>query len=141
MRLLVALLVPFFALAVSAISLLDLQKKLPPCSLVCLAQGVSDNHCSLDDFACQCSKLEKIIKTVAPCLVKAGCGLENITATASIVFDVCEHDVPDNVTLESSTNTAPAGAKATSGAVTTTMITHGAGWAAVAAIVAAAVML
>lgn len=57
------------------------------------------------------------------------------------MFDVCEHDVPDNVTLETSTNTAPAGAKATSGAVTTTMIARGAGWAAIAAVAASAVML
>lgn len=86
MRLLVAFFASLFALAVSAIDLLELQKKLPPCSLPCLIQGVSDNGCSIDDFACQCSKLEKIIKTVAPCLVKAGCGLENITCAQKSIL-------------------------------------------------------
>ncbi|KAJ6440253.1 CFEM domain-containing protein [Purpureocillium lavendulum] len=140
MRVLVALFVSLFALAASAIDLLELQKKLPECSIVCLAQGVANNSCSLDDFACQCHKLERIIKTVAPCLVKAGCDLENITSTASIVFDVCEHDVPNNVTLESSTNTGPAGAKATSGAVTTATVARAAGWTVIVAIVASAVL-
>lgn len=71
-----------FAAAAAAIDLATLQKELPKCSLVCLAEGVQSNGCGIMDFACQCSKLQAIIKTVSPCLVKAGCDLENITGTS-----------------------------------------------------------
>ncbi|KND86358.1 hypothetical protein TOPH_09027 [Tolypocladium ophioglossoides CBS 100239] len=135
----IALAAALFALAASAIDLATLQKEFPKCSLVCLVEGVHSNGCDIADFACQCSKLETIIKTVAPCLVKAGCDLENIIATARVVLNVCENDVPDNVTIqEASTTSAAAGAKHTSAA---TAVAQGGGWAGVAAMALAAVML
>lgn len=63
----------------AAIDLATLQRSLPACSLECLAKGVAVHGCGLAQFTCQCARLEPIIRTVAPCLVKMGCSLENMT--------------------------------------------------------------
>lgn len=70
-----------FTTVTTAFDLASLQKLLPECSLLCLADGVMKHNCTLDDFECQCNNIEPIIKTVSPCLVKAGCTLQNITST------------------------------------------------------------
>jgi hypothetical protein len=67
---------------VAAIDVLEVQKELPKCSLVCVVEGISQHNCTLDDFECQCNKIEDIVKTVSPCLVRAGCNLQNITGTS-----------------------------------------------------------
>ncbi|POR37232.1 Uncharacterized protein TPAR_02563 [Tolypocladium paradoxum] len=147
----------FASVAAAAVDLAALQKEMPKCSLACLGDAVQSNGCSVMDFACQCSKLEAIMKTVAPCVVKARCDLENITgtfwsctiktwliahgcaATTRLVLDVCENDVLDTVTVQgASTTSTAAGATHTSAA---TAVARGAGCAGVAAIVLAAVML
>lgn len=71
----------WLVVSAAAFDLASLQKLLPECSLLCLADGVAKHNCSLVDFECQCNKIEPIIKTVAPCLVRAGCDLQNITST------------------------------------------------------------
>lgn len=62
----------------AAVGLVALQKQLPAC-----VQGVTAHGCAITDFACQCSRLETLIKAVAPCLMKAGCRLEDITGEPS----------------------------------------------------------
>lgn len=70
------------ALAVSATStpnITSLVGKLPPCSLECIINGVTQDGCSIDDLACGCSKINELTKTVSPCLAKAGCSLDEMT--------------------------------------------------------------
>lgn len=70
---------PLLGFVVAAADLATLQKTLPACSLGCLADGAAVHGCGLAQFTCQCARLEPIIRTVAPCLVKMGCSLENMT--------------------------------------------------------------
>lgn len=72
-------LVWLLAVRTAALDPASLRDRLPRCSLLCLADGVTRHNCSLADVECQCDKIEPIIKTVAPCLVQAGCDLQNIT--------------------------------------------------------------
>lgn len=72
-------LVWLLATRTAALDPASLRERLPKCSLLCLADGVTRHNCSLADVECQCDNIEPIIKTVAPCLVQAGCDLQNIT--------------------------------------------------------------
>lgn len=80
MKLLIQL-VFLFTSTILASTLTDLQSKLPQCSLECLVSGAAEHGCSAQDMTCMCTKIEPMIKTVSPCLVKAGCHLEDITGT------------------------------------------------------------
>ncbi|PHH85004.1 hypothetical protein CDD83_1045 [Cordyceps sp. RAO-2017] len=121
-------------LAAAAADLAALQKALPACSLVCLVQGVAEHGCAVADFACQCARLEPIIRTVAPCLVRAGCSLENITATARVVLDVCKNEVPDSVRVSAPEATAPAAAVSAAAATLWAPCLGGFAFAAAAAV-------
>lgn len=77
------LLFAFLAAAAAAaadINPLDVMKQLPQCGLACLVNGVTEHGCDIENFECQCNKVQEIIATVAPCLAQAGCGLDNITS-------------------------------------------------------------
>lgn len=65
----------------AALSVVEFQKQLPACSLVCLAQHILAHGCELDAFACQCARIEPIIRTASPCMVRAGCDLQSLTGT------------------------------------------------------------
>lgn len=66
--------------ALVAADILELQAKLPSCSLGCLAEGADTFNCNITDLYCQCTQLEDIKTVVAPCLVNVGgCELEEIT--------------------------------------------------------------
>ncbi|KHN96541.1 Extracellular membrane protein, CFEM domain protein [Metarhizium album ARSEF 1941] len=73
----------------AAFDLASLQDLLPACSLGCLANGAMRNHCSLLDLRCQCSKIESIIKTAAPCLEQVGCAVQNMKAATQAVQNAC----------------------------------------------------
>ena len=139
-----------FVAAATAISLADLESQLPSCALLCLAQGVTAHNCQIDDFVCQCTRIEPIIKTVSPCLAKAGCSLENITslcsrrggnlhtnrtATGRIVLDVCK-ELPPNATETASIAPAP-----TPAAQNSMGTRYYAGWLGLVSVVAAVVFL
>ncbi|KAF4511835.1 hypothetical protein G6O67_001043 [Ophiocordyceps sinensis] len=94
----------------AAIDLATLQRSLPACSLECLAKGVAVHGCGLAQFTCQCARLEPIIRTVAPCLVKMGCSLENMTDTARVVLNLCQEVAPDRVGASAASATAMSGA-------------------------------
>lgn len=59
----------------------DLLGKLPKCSLECVLKGATSQGCEITDLSCQCSHLEALSRTVAPCLVHAGCSLEDLIST------------------------------------------------------------
>ncbi|ODA80664.1 hypothetical protein RJ55_03623 [Drechmeria coniospora] len=83
---------------IAAINLCSIQRKLPACSVRCLLESARGNGCGVGDFACQCGTLPSTIKTVAPCLVRAGCELEDIAVTAKVVVEFCQNNVPENAT-------------------------------------------
>lgn len=58
----------------------DLRKQLPPCSLDCIAQKSEELGCALTDLTCQCRQLQALTRSVAPCLAKGDCELEEITS-------------------------------------------------------------
>ncbi|KJZ76897.1 hypothetical protein HIM_03774 [Hirsutella minnesotensis 3608] len=101
----------FMALGAAATDLASLQKQLPPCSVACLAQSVQDHGCSIADFACSCAHLDPIMKTIGPCLVKAGCTLDNMTGKQGRV-DGLRTSADD----EANATSAPNNSKASSGA-------------------------
>ncbi|RFU71724.1 cell wall [Trichoderma arundinaceum] len=74
------------AVAVSASAtpnITSIVDKLPPCSLECIINGVTQDGCAIDDLACGCSKLNELTKIVSPCLAKAGCTLDEMTSMVS----------------------------------------------------------
>ncbi|KAG5916358.1 hypothetical protein E4U42_007688 [Claviceps africana] len=91
---LLALLVP----TLDAIALTDIQRLLPGCALQCLAEQVLAHGCALDELVCHCRRIEPIIQGLAPCLVKAGCNLQELTATGKAIYEVCSA-VSDNTTV------------------------------------------
>ncbi|KAG5912921.1 hypothetical protein E4U53_005094 [Claviceps sorghi] len=112
------LLCVLLAPALHAIALTDIQKLLPGCALQCLAEQVLAHGCALDDLLCHCHRIEPIIRGVSPCLVHAGCNLQELTATGKAIYDVCSA-VPDNTTaalMAAPTSTPAAAATKTAGA-------------------------
>lgn len=82
----------FAALAVSASSpapnMTSIVDKLPPCSLTCIINGVTQDGCAIDDLACGCAKLNQLTKTVSPCMAKAGCTLDEMTRRIPLLICV-----------------------------------------------------
>jgi hypothetical protein len=64
--------------AVSAQSLADIQARLPVCSLQCLLTSATEFNCRIDDIACQCENAAGIEESVTPCLLQAGCTMEEL---------------------------------------------------------------
>ncbi|KAL7795970.1 cell wall protein [Trichoderma ceciliae] len=106
------------ALAVSASStpnITSIVNKLPPCSLECIVNGVTQDGCALGDLACGCSKINDLTKTVSPCLAKAGCTLDEMTQAASTVVQLCESaDLVGNATSSDPASTTGASPATTS---------------------------
>ncbi|KAM0249503.1 hypothetical protein ACHAQJ_009051 [Trichoderma viride] len=106
------------ALAVSASStpnITSLIDKLPPCSLECIINGVTQDGCSPDDLACGCSKINELTKTVSPCMAKANCTLDEMTQAASEVVQLCE----SAGLISNTTTSGPASTTGASPAATT----------------------
>ncbi|KAH6604616.1 hypothetical protein Trco_006323 [Trichoderma cornu-damae] len=126
------------ALAVSASStpsITSLADKLPPCSLECIVNGVTQGGCALDDLACGCSKINELTKAVSPCLAKAGCTLDEMTRAALAVVQLCE----SAHLIVNVTSNGPASTTGASPAATTTKSDAGRlpremGWASAAAV-------
>jgi hypothetical protein len=78
------------AAAAATSSLAPRVDQLPDCSIQCITDGAADFGCQLTDFNCLCSQLEDLVAQVSPCLVHAGCGMTEVTDTATFVFKLCE---------------------------------------------------
>ncbi|VUC27520.1 unnamed protein product [Clonostachys rosea] len=86
------------AAAASVDDLLTIQAKLPKCSISCIASGAKALGCNVTDFECQCENYEAIKDETAPCMVKAGCNLTEITTVSSVVTDLCFNQLKTNTT-------------------------------------------
>ncbi|CAG9992633.1 unnamed protein product [Clonostachys byssicola] len=92
------------AAAASVDDLLKIQAKLPKCSVGCIASGATALGCNITDFECQCNNYEAIKDETAPCMVKAGCNLTEISTASSVVTDLCFNQLKTNTT-STATNT------------------------------------
>ncbi|PTB40960.1 hypothetical protein M441DRAFT_415421 [Trichoderma asperellum CBS 433.97] len=100
--------------AASAPNMTSLVDKLPPCSLNCIVEGVTQDGCAISDLACGCSKINELTKTVSPCMAKAGCTLDEMTQAASAVVQLCESaGLITNTTAGDPTSTTGAASAAT----------------------------
>lgn len=76
----------FFAtLVTSALaidSLTELMDQLPKCSIECLTNALSEQGCSLTDVQCACSNVQAIVESASPCLIIAGCALDELSSTS-----------------------------------------------------------
>ena len=77
-----ALILVGLSLAAGQDEILELQSQLPECALECIAKGAALFDCEVTDLKCSCSQLESITQEVAPCAVRAGCGMNEITGNA-----------------------------------------------------------
>lgn len=81
MKTLVSLLLALSTGAAAASEFQDIVGQFPKCSLECIVAGAEKFDCQVTDIECQCGKMEEITAEVAPCMVNAGCGFEDITGT------------------------------------------------------------
>ncbi|KAF7547289.1 hypothetical protein G7Z17_g7834 [Cylindrodendrum hubeiense] len=121
------------AAATDLAALAQFQANLPKCAVKCLAAGVKEHGCESTDVDCQCTHLEAIIQTTSPCLVKAGCDLDEISDTANLVATLCASQIA-NLTA-SQTTTAAEAAKSTGAAA---LLPQNLAWAGAAAAMAVA---
>lgn len=83
----------FASLVTSALaidSLAELMDKLPKCSIECLTSALSEQGCSLTDVQCACSNVQAIVESASPCLIIAGCDLDELSSMFSP-----QHSLPD----------------------------------------------
>jgi len=102
MKTLVSLFVALSTAAAAASDFQDVVDQFPECSLECIVAGAEKFDCQVTDIECQCGKMEDITAEVAPCMVKAGCGFEDITDVANIVADLCAGQTTGNLTVDDS---------------------------------------
>ncbi|KAH7011499.1 hypothetical protein EDB80DRAFT_837410 [Ilyonectria destructans] len=117
-------------------ALAQFQASLPKCAVKCLAIGAKEHGCETTDVECQCSQLESIIKTTSPCLVKAGCDLDEISDTANLVAKLCASQIANLIATQTTAAT-----KATASTGAANILPQNLAWAgtvAVLAVVAAA---
>ncbi|PHH62973.1 hypothetical protein CDD81_6398 [Ophiocordyceps australis] len=95
--------ISLFALAAGAtLDIAALRQQLPVCSFSCIVSSVQGSGCAVTDLSCLCARVEPLLAVVAPCLVKAGCALQNVTETVQVLLSVCQREVPDSVHAGSS---------------------------------------
>ncbi|UPL01016.1 hypothetical protein LCI18_011950 [Fusarium solani-melongenae] len=87
----------FFAtLVTSALaidSLTELMDQLPKCSIECLTNALSEQGCSLTDVQCACSNVQAIVESASPCLIIAGCALDELSKASTSVAEICSGQI------------------------------------------------
>ncbi|KAM5352576.1 hypothetical protein ACJ41O_005298 [Fusarium nematophilum] len=87
------LIASLIASAAAIDSLSGLTDQLPECAIQCLVTAVTDQGCAITDVTCQCSNLQGIIESASPCLVQAGCAIDDLSNASSKVADFCATQV------------------------------------------------
>ncbi|KAL6905003.1 hypothetical protein GGI43DRAFT_381394 [Trichoderma evansii] len=101
--------------ATSDLNMTSLVDKLPPCSLNCIIEGVTQDGCAITNLTCGCSKINDLTKTVSPCMAKAGCTLDEMTQAAGAVVQLCESaGLITNTTASDPSSTTGSASAATS---------------------------
>lgn len=80
---LVALLAVFVAATLAeGLNLTALTEQVPKCAIQCAMAGPGKAGCGLLDMECICARLPNISALGAPCMVEAGCKLDDIMSTS-----------------------------------------------------------
>ncbi|EXF79438.1 hypothetical protein COL5a_005123 [Colletotrichum fioriniae] len=73
----------------SSTGLASLIAQLPSCAVGCLSTAASSIGCSATDFTCLCASQDKLISSLTPCVLTAGCSTTEIAAAAKIAPSIC----------------------------------------------------
>ncbi|KAL0936952.1 uncharacterized protein CTRU02_209168 [Colletotrichum truncatum] len=68
-----------------------LVSQLPTCAVSCLNSAAKTIGCSATDFSCLCTNQERLISTLTPCVLTAGCSTDDIATAARIAPEICEN--------------------------------------------------
>ncbi|TQV91238.1 CFEMdomain-containing protein [Cordyceps javanica] len=128
------------AAVVAELNLTAITAEVPACAIQCAVAGPVQAGCGLLDSECICARLPNISALGAPCMVKAGCKIDDIMKTGSIIVGECEKEYARThngstdgmYALPSDTGSARTGA-ATG--------LYGAGWAVMSAVIFTATVL
>ncbi|KAI3558520.1 hypothetical protein CABS01_07525 [Colletotrichum abscissum] len=73
----------------SSTGLASLIAQLPSCAVGCISTAASNIGCSATDFTCLCASQDKLISSLTPCVLTAGCSTTEIAAAAKIAPSIC----------------------------------------------------
>ncbi|ATY67362.1 Extracellular membrane CFEM domain [Cordyceps militaris] len=74
------------------LNLTAITAQVPPCAIQCAVAGPGQAGCGLLDSECICARLPNISALGAPCMVQAGCKIDDIMKTGSIIVGECEKE-------------------------------------------------
>ncbi|CCF38206.1 hypothetical protein CH063_09354, partial [Colletotrichum higginsianum] len=63
--------------------------QLPTCAVTCLNTAARNIGCSATDFTCLCDSQERLISSLTPCVLTAGCSADDIANAARIAPQIC----------------------------------------------------
>ncbi|KAM3497976.1 hypothetical protein MY10362_008690 [Beauveria mimosiformis] len=75
-----------------ALNLTALTEAVPKCAIQCAVAGPGQAGCGLLDMDCICARLPNISALGAPCMVEAGCKIDDIMKTGSVIVGECEKE-------------------------------------------------
>ncbi|OAA58165.1 Extracellular membrane protein, CFEM domain protein [Cordyceps fumosorosea ARSEF 2679] len=90
MRILLLIAALIAAVIADGLNLTAITAEVPQCALQCAVAGPGQAGCGLLDSECICARLPEISALGAPCMVKAGCKIDDIMKTGSIIVGECE---------------------------------------------------
>ncbi|KAK1574179.1 uncharacterized protein LY79DRAFT_524421 [Colletotrichum navitas] len=103
--------------------LAGLVSQLPTCAVSCIERAASSIGCGATDFACLCKSQEKLISTLTPCVLTAGCSGDEIGEAAKIAPQIClqvsNSPAASDIAAASSLVTGAIGTASASGAAAT----------------------
>ncbi|KAK1983295.1 CFEM domain-containing protein [Colletotrichum cereale] len=103
--------------------LAGLVSQLPTCAVSCLDKAASSIGCGPTDFACLCNSQDKLISTLTPCVLTAGCSSDDIGKAAKIAPQICAQvsngPVASDIAAASNLVTGALGTASASGAAPT----------------------
>jgi hypothetical protein len=86
-------------LALAAIATARSIAELPECSKQCIDGALIEIQCSLADYKCSCSKADKLIPFITPCVQKACSALEDQWLVKDVLEGICK-DIGFSISVE-----------------------------------------
>ncbi|KAK2057128.1 CFEM domain-containing protein [Colletotrichum caudatum] len=101
-----------------------LVSQLPTCAVSCIEKAAGTIGCAVTDFACLCNGQEKLLSTLTPCVLTAGCSSDEIAESAKIAPQICaqvaNNPAASDIAAASSLVTGEIGTATASGAAAAT---------------------
>ncbi|KAK1995142.1 hypothetical protein LX36DRAFT_174528 [Colletotrichum falcatum] len=63
--------------------------QLPACAVSCIDKAATSIGCASTDIACLCKSQEKLVSTLTPCVLTAGCSSDEIAQAAKLAPQIC----------------------------------------------------